>query len=171
MLVARWRRGDRSAFSEVAERYGDALGAIAYGIVGDLSLSEDVVQETFVRASKSIGSLQEPWRLGGFLAGIARHVALDMVRKRGRKGVANGLRQRNPRTPAQEAHRRELAGRLREAVSKLATDQREVFLMKYMAGMSYAEIARTLETTREAVGQKLWRIRTKLQQELKDYRP
>ncbi len=175
VLARRWQRGDRHAAARTADRYAGALGAIAYGILGDASLCEDVVQESFVRASSRIHSLKNPERLGGFLVGIARHVALDMARKRKRETVAGGAgvgeQQAAARTPRQDAARAELRDRLRQAVSDLPEDQRDLFLMKYMSGLRYSEIANTLGITPDAVGQKLWRIRQKLQRELKDFRP
>lgn len=177
VLARRWQEGDGQAAARTAARYADALGAIAYGILGDASLCEDVVQESFARASRRIHSLKNPERLGGFLVGIARHVALDMARKRKRETVgaaeqqAVGEQHAAPGTPRQDAVRAELRDRLRQAVSGLPEDQRDLFLMKYMSGLRYSEIANTLGMTQDAVGQKLWRIRQKLQRELKDFRP
>ncbi|MEK7795061.1 MAG: sigma-70 family RNA polymerase sigma factor, partial [Candidatus Hydrogenedentota bacterium] len=74
-------------------------------------------------------------------------------------------------TPESDAIRAELRERLRVAVARLEPDQREVFLLKYQAGLGYADIARSLSTTPEAISQKLWRIRKKLQLELREFKP
>lgn len=169
-LARRWRQGDRDAAAEVADRYSDALGAVAYGILGDVSLSEDVVQETFVRAASSQNALRQDERLGGYLVGIARNVAVDVSRKR-RREVQLGDNHRAVSDPGLDASRAELSEALRAAVDELPEDQRDLFLMKYVSNMRYAVIARVLGTSANAVGQKLWRIRTKLQEQLEDFRP
>lgn len=169
-MARRWRQGDRNAAAEVAGRYADALGAVAYGILGDVSLSEDVVQETFARAAKRRDALRQEERLGGYLVGIARNVAVDVSRQR-RRETGLGDNHRAASDPGMDASRAELAEALREAVGALPEDQRDLFLMKYVSNMRYAAIGRVLGMSGNAVGQKLWRIRMKLQKQLEDFRP
>ena len=169
-LARRWQRGDGTAAATVVTRYTDALGAVAFAVLGDFSLAEEAVQETYARAAKRIDQLKKPERLGAWLMGIARHVALDALRQRKREVplTANAYRARGH--PALHAARTELAERLYTAIAGLPENQRDLFAMKYVAGMSYAEIGRVLDMTPEAVGQKLWRIRKKLQDKLKEFR-
>jgi len=56
-------------------------------------------------------------------------------------------------------------------MAALPEDQRDIIAMKYVAGMSYAAIAGVLGITPDAVSQKLWRVRQKLQNELLEFRP
>ena len=73
--------------------------------------------------------------------------------------------------PARDAARAELRETLRAAIATLPEDQRDLFTMKYVAGMGYRQIGHVLGLSENAVGQKLWRIRQKLQKELEDFRP
>ena len=73
--------------------------------------------------------------------------------------------------PGREAMRNETAERLGEVLAALPEDQRDIIAMKYVAGMSYGAIAETLGITPDAVSQKLWRVRQKLQKELLEFRP
>ena len=172
-LVRQWQSGDGTAAAAIVARYTDALGAVAFGVLGDFSLAEEAVQESYVRAARRISTLKDPGRLGAWLVGITRHVALDMARRRMRRGEiplhADVLAA--PDNPGRDAARAEMAERLRAAVSGLPEDQRDIFAMKYVAGMSYVRIGRTLGMSPDAVGQKLMRVRRKLQQELKEFRP
>lgn len=170
-LARQWRAGNREAATVAVKRFSKALGAVAYAALGDHALAEDVVQETFARAQRAIRTLKEDGKLAGFLTGIARNIAMDTLRKRGRERPLEFDGPAAPGTPEADAVRAELRERLRVAVARLESDQRELFLLKYQAGLGYAEIARTLNTTPEAVSQKLWRIRKKLQQELKEFKP
>ena len=172
LLARRWQLGDVSSAAALVERYTDVLGAVAYGIVGDFTLAEDVVQETFARAARRIRTLRDPARLGAWLVGIARHVAHDVLRKRVRETPWNGQEPRsNQGGPGREAERSELRSLLHKAIADLPEDQRDVFSMKYMAGMSYRDIAHALGMTSDAVSQKLWRVRQKLQSKLEGVRP
>ena len=170
-LAHRWRRGDERAAAIVVDRYADAVGAVAFAIVGDFSNAEEVVQETFARASAGIRRLRDPARLGPWLVGIARYAAMELLRKR-RREVPLGLHEpAAPDNPAGNAARHEMMGRLREEIRELPEDQRDIFAMKYVAGMSYAQIGQAMGLSPEAVGQKLWRVRQKLQRNLEEFRP
>ena len=147
---------------------------------GDASLCDDVVQETYARAVKGLHRIEQDGKLGGYLVGIARNVAVDVARRRGRESAYAAGERGNGEyrggggagsSPSEDAARGELRRRLESAVAALPEDQREIFLMKYVAGMRHGEIARALGTSSVAVSQKLWRVRRKLQRELQEFRP
>jgi RNA polymerase sigma-70 factor (ECF subfamily) len=171
LLMKRWQAGDATAAAQACERYGSTLYAVAYAVLGDGALAEDAVQETFARAAANPRSVIGVERLGPWLAGITRHAAIDMARKRRREEPLGERETAARHTPYGEATRHELRDHLQQAVDRLPADQREIFALKYIAGLRYADIARVVGTTPEAVSQKLWRIRQKLQEELKEFRP
>lgn len=171
ILVRRWQHGDSRAAACLVDKYAAALGAVAYGILSDASLAEDVVQETFARATKQLHTLDGVEKLGGWLMTIARNVAVDMHRKRRREAPYMDDVRIAKTQPAQEAARAELREGLRKAVSSLPEDQRDLYAMKYVAGLSYQEMGDALGMTSGAVGQKLCRIRQKLRRKLEDFRP
>ena len=169
-LVRRWQRGDAAAAAALTRRHTDAVGAVAWAILRSPEGIDDALQETFLRATRAIRRLEHPDRVAAFLAGIARHVAVDMLRQNHRHARTIAATGEAP-SPAASAERAELRRKLDAALTTLPQDQRELFLLKYVAGLSYAEIAQTLETTPEAIGQKLWRIRQKLQRDLAEFHP
>ncbi len=170
-VVRRWRSGDGNAAAAAVERYTGALGAIAYGVTRNRALAEDAVQETFARATRTLAQLKNPARLGPWLVGIVRHVAIDMMRRRSHERPMSDCDIAADSNPGHEAMRNEAAARLGEALAALPEDQRDIIAMKYVAGMSYGAIAETLGMTPDAVSQKLWRVRQKLQKELLEFRP
>lgn len=170
-LARRWRAGDGNAAAAVVERYTDALGAVAYGITRNRALAEEAVQETFARATQTLGQLKNSARLGPWLVGIVRHVAVDLARRRSRETPMAGRDMAASSNPGHDAMRNEAAACLGEALAGLPEDQRDIIAMKYVAGMSYGAIAETLGMTPDAVSQKLWRVRQKLQKELLEFRP
>lgn len=170
-LLMQWKGGDSLAARMVVERYAGTLGAVAYALLRDASLAEETVQETFARASANLDKSNGVQKLGPWLVGIARHVAVDTMRKRRREVPFAGQEVHARSSPVGEACRHELQACLTKALDALPDDQRELFTMKYMAGLTYADIGRALGMSTEAVGQKLWRIRRRLQDALKEHQP
>ena len=174
VLVQAWQAGSERAAAEAVERFAPALGAVAFGVLNDTGLAQEAVQETFYRAAKRIASLQQGERLGPWLMSIARNVSIDMVRRRRTRAevpVDDASALASADDTSRTAQNNELSGRLQQAVASLPDDQRELFLMKYSAGMRYADIATATGLSIESVGQKLLRIRKKLQAQLKDFQP
>jgi RNA polymerase sigma-70 factor, ECF subfamily len=83
-IVARIRAGDRSAEDELVRRFSRGLSIILRRAAGDAALAEDLHQETFRIALAKIraGELREPSRLAGFLASLARNLAIEHFRRR-----------------------------------------------------------------------------------------
>jgi RNA polymerase sigma-70 factor, ECF subfamily len=170
-LVARWRRGDGAAAAALVERYADAAGAVAFAILGDFTLAEDVVQDTFARASDRLKTLRDGERVGPWLTAIARNLAKDEIRKRNRETPLGDFDLPCKSDPRRETSLNELNHHIRDAVAALPESMREVFLMKYMTGMRYNEIAEVLGLTKETVAQRIHRARQKLQRDLEAHRP
>jgi RNA polymerase sigma factor (sigma-70 family) len=78
------RRGDRTAFTQIIERYQRAVYAVAFSSVRDRALADDVTQDTFVIAWRRLDELRDPSRLPAWLCGIARNLGRD-ARKRMRR--------------------------------------------------------------------------------------
>jgi RNA polymerase sigma factor (sigma-70 family) len=92
-LVEASRRGEREAFGHLVERYQDVVCAVSYSNTRDWSLSEDVAQDTFIAAWRSLGQLRETGRLRPWLIGIARNLARKASKRRNREvagSEANG---------------------------------------------------------------------------------
>ena len=76
-LIARARGGDEEAFRLIFERYTRPVISFIFYMVGRREAAEELAQETFLRAYKSIGSLREEANLSSWLFGIARNVARE----------------------------------------------------------------------------------------------
>lgn len=169
-LVQRWRSGDDAAATAIVDRYANAMGAVAYAVLEDYALAEDAVQDAFVRASNGLSGLKRPERVGSWLIAIARNLALDVARRRDREVALEDFDVADHASPARVASNNEVGRHIREAIDDLPSDQREIFMMKYIAGMRYHEIAEVLGISRDAVAQKLFRVRQKLQHQLEAFR-
>src|SRR5271170_1427215 len=79
-LVTASRSGDRRAFGQIIRKYQAMVSGLIYAACGDLHRSEDVAQETFISAWKSLSGLRDASKLPGWLCQIARRRLADATR-------------------------------------------------------------------------------------------
>ena len=85
VLVERFLKGDERAFAEIYQRHVDTLAFMVSRMLGDNMELDDIVQETFVIASKKLHTLQDPTRLRPWLKRIGARLVHQTMAKRGRK--------------------------------------------------------------------------------------
>lgn len=86
-LVERARRGDRHAFAELVRASGARLDATARLILRDPELAQDAVQETLIRAWRSLPGLRDPSAFDHWLHSLVANACLDLMRKRRRRVI------------------------------------------------------------------------------------
>ena len=151
-LIARWKAGEQRAATLLVERHADALARFVASI-GERNDVEEVVQDTFVRAFASLDGFRGDSALRTWLFTIARRLVLDRRRAARRRGEQVEVHEGDAATEydsldgvvADETQRR-----LRAAMERLSPTQREVFVLRVSEGMSYREIADTVDTTEGA---------------------
>lgn len=143
-IVQRVLGGDVEAFSILVERYYDHYVRFAAHLVGNREDAEEVVQDTFLRAYRALGRYEERERFGAWMLRILvnRARTVSAMGRRREKLFPEQVDETLPE--AAEAHPAERAA-LREEVSRalaqLGPDQREAFLLHYVEGLSYEEMA------------------------------
>lgn len=150
-LVVAFRRGDQSAATALVHRYGKPLARFLHGRgvpPGDL---EDVVQEAFFKAFRSL----DQWRGdAGFRHWLYR-IALNAGRDHWRRSKARGGEHvtiehdtvEGASSPEHDLEQSDIIARIRVRLGTLTSMQREVFLLRAQEGLEYAEIAGILGTT------------------------
>jgi RNA polymerase sigma-70 factor (ECF subfamily) len=172
-LVERILAGEPGAFEALVRKYNRLGGAIAYSIVKDFHLAEDVVQESFLKAFRSLHGLREPEKFKYWFAGLVRSKAVDLLRQRRSRATAE-LPQDLPaaaETSAgtsgeEEVDREESRAKILEAIGDLPEEDRLVVVLKHMEGLSYKEIADLMETSIGSVESRLFRARQALRKKL-----
>lgn len=170
-LVASVRRGSREAAGRLAERYLRACRATALSIVGEVPGAEDVTQDAFVYAVERIDDCRHPERFGAWLLQIVRSRSRNYVRDRksGRVVPLEGMQTASEgASPAREAERSDLRGRLLAALGELPEDRREVVLLHDLEGWTHREIAERMELPPGTVRSHLHHARRKLRELLRD---
>ena len=165
-IVARVQDGRREEFARLVRGYQQAL----FRIVGNLlppSRVEDVVQEVFLAAFAAIERFDP--RRGSFrtwLFAIARNRARNARRKRREERLPDDHPLPYERTPHDELQTREVFRRLDRALKGLRFEERVVFVLAELEGLTYAEIARIEGVKLGTVKSRLARARARLRREL-----
>lgn len=92
--IKKCKEGDTEAFAELVRRYMRLVYVAAYGYVKDEHIANDMAQEAFLKAFRSLGGLKKPEHFGAWLVGIVKSVCIDRIRKEKGRGDAAG---KNPR--------------------------------------------------------------------------
>lgn len=149
-LVERVSRGDHGAFETLYHRHRDWVVNLAWRFTSDHEMALDVMQEAFAYLARRPPVLRKEGKLTTFLYPVVKHRAID-ARRRGTR--AHGLEAAAASEARGDAS--ELHASVRGAVDSLAEAQREVLLMRFVSGMSLAEIA-------EALGVPLGTVKSRL---------
>jgi RNA polymerase sigma-70 factor (ECF subfamily) len=142
-------------------------------MLGDSAEAEDAAQETFLRAYAKLATYQPGRKFVNWLLSIASHHCIDRLRRKGRAPQLSldgplppqWLTSDTPR-PDQLVTRKQERERVRQVLDVLPADYRAAVVLRYWHGMSYREIAATMDTTESAIKSRLHRARRMMAQEL-----
>src|SRR4051812_26945334 len=151
-LIARWKSGDQRAATHLVERHASALArfAVSCGAREDV---DELVQDTFVRAFGSLDGFRGDSSFRTWLFTIERRLLMDRRRAERRRPEGSEIGEGDPATEydaLDDLVAGEAEARLRGAIDKLTPTQREVFVLRVREGLSYKEIAETVDTTEGA---------------------
>lgn len=159
ILLAAARDGDLDAFEALVRRHQDAVYRVALRILGSEADAEDVVQETFIRAWRSLGRFRGESAFGTWLYRIATRRCLDLVASR---RPTDELRDRGVEAPGGVQEDAEQRGRLEavmRVIAALPPDQRVALVLREFEGLPYEQVAEVLDTTVAAVKGRIHRAR------------
>ncbi len=144
-LVRRARSGDRAAFEELVRRTSRLIYARLYVETGDPHQAEDLVQETYVRAFRSIRKVNEPAGFRRWLLAIAESVAIDSFRRAGRRRRAEPPRRsqevlENVAAPVEDPGAAERREKVRAVLHSLPEEYRLPLILRYIDGADYGTI-------------------------------
>lgn len=143
------------ALSELYDRYGRLVFSLALSTVGDTATAEEVTQDVFLRVwERAVQYRADQAKVSTWLASIARHRAIDQLRRRGSRAEAqsvswdeaeSGPGEELPSgSPQHEAELAMLRAEVRAAVARLPDEQKQVLALAYFRGYTQSEIATAL---------------------------
>jgi len=178
-LVAACKAGAQpaEAFRELVERHKGTVMYCAYRVLRDHHEAEDVSQEAFVKAYRSLGSLREGAEFGSWIGTIARNTALSRAAAKSRRPVEGGDavaeasadgRTDRPAThdPSSAASIRELHALVLRELEGIPEAHRRTIHLRFVKGYTCAEIAQIEGTGVSAITSRLSRATAMLREKL-----
>jgi RNA polymerase sigma-70 factor (ECF subfamily) len=161
-LLRRSASGDSRAFHTLVDRHADRLFRLAARLVGNAADAEDVLQETFTGAYRSMKRFEERASIKTWLTRILVTQAALWHRSKKKTQVLDD----------QTPHRSSDANAkldVQAALQQLSAEHREVLVLREFESLSYDEIADVLNVPRGTVESRLHRARNELREKLKAY--
>jgi RNA polymerase sigma-70 factor, ECF subfamily len=171
-LLAGAALGDREALSELFRRYRSVAYRVAYRLLGNEADALDAVQDAFVKALTHLHGFEGRSSFKTWLLRVVSNTAVDLGRQRGRRASlsfdAMGRVNREAIEPlvgdaaGRNLERVDLRRLLHEALDQLSPVHRQTFVLYAEAGLSYREVAGTLNVSVGTVMSRLFYARQKL---------
>jgi len=172
-LLDQARRGSLFAFEEIVRRYQRRVYATAYRIVRRHEVADDVAQEAFIRAHRSLDRFDTRRPFGPWICRIVANLAVNHVRSpQAREDALPDGHAETPSAaagPLQAILDAEARAMLDRALGELPAEQRAVFCLRVFEELSYREIADALGIEMGTVMSRLSRAREKLRDALRPY--
>jgi RNA polymerase sigma-70 factor (ECF subfamily) len=166
-LIRRARRGDDAAWESLVRRYQERVFRLAYLLTGDADEAEDVAQEAFIRAFRSLSRFDADRPLQPWLLRITANLAHNRRRAAGRyraalqRAAQDSPKPVEPGVERKSSLRRE-AGALWQAVRRLSRLDREVIYLRHFLELSVADTADALGIAEGTVKSRLHRALKRL---------
>jgi len=148
-------REAQNALKEARSR----LYRVAYAWCHHAALADDLVQETLAKALKHSTQLRDPKARDAWLFTILANCYRDHFRKQREMDDIDELEISDESTPESNTSQAQVVGKVREAISKLPSGQRQVVTLVDLEGFSYVEVAQILEVPIGTVMSRLCRAR------------
>lgn len=156
------RRGDGNAFADLFMAHERRLRLLAFGVLRDPDLVDDVLQETALRAFRSLGRFRGEARIGAWLHRIAFRVCLDMMADTRRQATLAERAQPTEPDDADPDAALDDQTRLARALAQLSPQQRSVVVVVLQLGFDLRSAATILAIPRGTVASRLYAARQAL---------
>jgi len=174
-LIYRILAGDEAAFTALVEKHRKWIHSLAWREIGDFHAAQEITQDTFIQALKSLPTLRDPNRFLGWLYVIAKRQCIEWLR---RKPITMQSLDTMPKAELEtvfytkyleEKQTQASADGLREVVErllrKLPESERSVMILHYFNGLTCEEVSERLDVSLNTVKSRLYRARKRLEQE------
>jgi RNA polymerase sigma-70 factor, ECF subfamily len=170
-LVKRVQRGDKTAFDLLVLKYQHRIGAVIGRFVPDYAESQDIAQESFIRAYRALGNFRGDSQFYTWLYRIAVNTAKNHLVAMKRRPPTSDIeadeaehytgaqRLHDHDTPEHEMLRGEIAREVSDTVAQLPEELRQAITLREMDGLSYEEIAETMDCPIGTVRSRIFRAR------------
>src|SRR5690242_11762674 len=175
-LVARSIGGDLDSFNQLVVRWERPIYALAYRTIGREEDARDVCQETFLRAFRALKGFKGQAKFSSWLYRIALNLCRDWVRRERRQPVAQApegvdlIEMASEAAPTESIEdlvaRQEISAAVAKAMALLPEEQRTAIILKEYHGLTFQEIANTLDCPLSTVKTRLYQGLSVLRRQL-----
>jgi RNA polymerase sigma factor (sigma-70 family) len=163
-LARRAVGGDERAFAAIFRRYHQSLYRFCLAIVGNPEDAQDALQNTMIKVLRALPGEERKIELKPWLYRIAHNESIDLLRRRRETREIDPEHAAPGYELAEDAATRERLRRLIEDLRELPERQREVLVMRELAGLDFDEIGEALKTSGAVARQTLYEARQSLRQ-------
>ncbi len=179
LLVERVQKGDKRAFDLLIQKYQHRIVSLVSRYVSDPSEAQDVAQEAFIKAYRAVKRFRGDSAFYTWLYRIAINTAKNWIVAKNRRPPSSDIdavdaeqyaisdRMRENATPENELLRGEIEKTVFDTIAGLPDDLRTAIILREMDGMSYEEIAVTMECPIGTVRSRIFRAREAIDEKLK----
>jgi RNA polymerase sigma-70 factor (ECF subfamily) len=179
MLVERVQKGEKAAFDLLIRKYQHRIVSLVTRYVSDPVEAQDVAQEAFIKAYRALGKFRGDSAFYTWLYRIAINTAKNWLVARNRRPPASDIdamdaeqydmdsRLKERGTPENELLRAEIEKTVYDAIAVLPEDLRTAIMLREMEGMSYDDIATTMDCPIGTVRSRIFRAREAIDEKLK----
>lgn len=182
-LMLQFQNGDNNGFDRLLEKYQKPIINIIYRMIGDRFMAEDLAQEVFLKVYESRNSYKPKAKFFTWIYKIATNISLNHLRYQRRhrteslditlevedEAVSKQIADTSMCSPSENLQKKELQGKIKEAIKSLPEKQKLVVTLAKFQGLSHKEIAEILGSSVMAVKLHLYRARIALKNKLSDY--
>lgn len=164
-LVLQSQQGDLAAFETLIKEHQRMIHSLTYRMTGSLDDAEDMAQETFLRAFRSIGSYRADCKFSTWLYRIGINVCLTWRQREHLRTETNRKWANDSVTEGVEANAdssEQMNSRLQLALLKLPAKQRAAVMLTMFDGLSHAEAAEVLNCSEATVSWRMFAAKRKL---------
>ena len=178
-LVERVQKGDSRAFDLLVRKYQHKIIAVISRYISDWSECQDVAQEAFIRAYRAMANFRGDSQFYTWMYKIAINTAKNYLVSQGRRPPTDdiaiddavlldgGTRLKDRATPERELLRQEIEQTVFDTVESLPEDLKVAITLREVDGLSYEEIAQTMNCPIGTVRSRIFRARDAIDQKLR----
>jgi len=169
--------GDSASFGLLVDKYKASIFALAYSRLNNFQDAEDITQEVFLKAYKSLRTLRQWDNFVVWLRSVTINMCKNKIREQSRRRDKFSLKDQNSeiienasldsyREEQSSSWRNEALDSLNEALDSLPEEYRQILILHYLGGMKGEEISKFLSISHDTVRQRLSRARAMLKEEV-----
>lgn len=180
-LIERAAKGDSRAFRELVDRHQRKAHAVAYGVVRNVDDAREVTQDAFMRVYRHLNDFEGQASFSTWLYRIVVNLSIDLIRRRSPRkhlelddrteldGAPHELLPyRGDRDPLVSLERGRIVESVQQCLDQLPPYHRTIIVLREVEGLSYEEIAETMQVPKGTVMSRLFHARRKMQRLLHD---